>query len=61
MRATRSTCVWGRAEAKVGQAAAFHCVETFYNPRRRHSALAYRSPAAFEKMVPPRKEVAAVA
>ncbi len=47
-----------RDQAKL---AVFAYIETFYNPRRRHSALAYRSPVAFEKMVPTRKEVAAVA
>ncbi len=26
----------------------FDYIETFYNPRRRHSALAYRSPQQFE-------------
>ena len=34
----------------------FAYIETFYNPRRRHSALAYRSPIDFEKqMFPPNK------
>ena len=34
----------------------FDYIETFYNPRRRHSALGYRSPLAFEKqMFPPNK------
>ncbi len=32
----------------------FDCIETFYNPHRRHSALGYRSPLQFEKeMFPP--------
>ena len=34
-----------RREAKL---AVFDFIETFYNPRRRHSALGMRSPAAFE-------------
>lgn len=34
----------------------FDYIETFYNPRRRHSALGYRSPLDFEKqMFPPNK------
>lgn len=31
----------------------FDYIETFYNPRRRHSALGYRSPIEFEHMFPP--------
>ncbi len=34
-----------RREAKL---AVFDFLETFYNPRRRHSALGMRSPLAFE-------------
>ena len=34
----------------------FDYIETFYNPHRRHSALAYRSPLAFEKMFPPNRD-----
>ncbi len=30
----------------------FDYIETFYNPRRRHSALAYRSPQQFENCSP---------
>jgi transposase InsO family protein len=29
----------------------FDYIETFYNPRRRHSALGYRSPLDFEKQI----------
>ena len=36
----------------------FDYIETFYNTRRRHSALAYRSPREFEKqMFPPNKNL----
>ena len=35
-----------RAEAK---ASIFEYIETFYNPKRRHSSLGYLSPAEFEK------------
>ena len=31
----------------------FHYIETFYNPRRRHSSLGYRSPLDFEKQLFP--------
>ncbi len=30
--------------------AVFHFIESCYNPRRRHSALGYRSPNNYEKM-----------
>ena len=36
-----------RAEAKL---AIFDYIETFYNPKRRHSSLGYLSPVAFEKI-----------
>jgi putative transposase len=35
-----------QAEAKL---AVFEYLEGFYNPRRRHSSLGYRSPVAFER------------
>jgi transposase InsO family protein len=35
-----------RAEARM---AVFDFIEGFYNPRRRHSALAYLSPAEYER------------
>ena len=31
--------------------AVFSYIEGFYNPHRRHSALGYRSPAEYEKML----------
>jgi putative transposase len=34
----------------------FDYIETFYNPHRRHSALAYRSPLQFEKQMFPKKQ-----
>jgi len=39
-----------RAAARL---AIFDYIETFYNPRRRHSSLGYLSPRDFEKQVPP--------
>ncbi len=36
-----------RREAEL---AIFDYIETFYNPRRRHSSLGYLSPVAFEKL-----------
>ena len=33
------------------RSAIFHYIEVFYNPRRRHSALGQKSPAAYEKML----------
>jgi len=39
-----------RAAARL---AIFDYIETFYNPRRRHSALGYLAPLDFEKLVPP--------
>ena len=34
-----------QAEARM---AVFSCIESFYNPLRRHSALGYRSPVVYE-------------
>jgi putative transposase len=39
-------CFRTQAEAKL---AVFEYIEGFYNPRRRHSSLGYRSPVAFER------------
>ena len=39
-----------RAAAKL---MAFDYIESFYNPRRRHSSLGYRSPIEFEKSIVP--------
>ena len=40
-------CRWAtHAEARI---AVFDYIEGFYNPRRRHSALGYLSPADFER------------
>ncbi|CAM3640815.1 hypothetical protein DESA109040_18490 [Deinococcus saxicola] len=37
---------WGRAQTRTE---VFEWIEVFYNRQRRHSALGYRSPAAFEE------------
>lgn len=41
--------------------AVFSYIETFYNPRRRHSALGYRSPIEYENMTQPTPANAAAA
>ena len=41
--------------------AVFRYIETFYNPRRRHSAFGYRSPVEYETMMQLRKEDVAAA
>ena len=41
--------------------AVFETIETFYNARRRHSSLDYKSPAGFETISASRKEEPAVA
>ena len=35
------------------QTALFEYIEVFYNQRRRHSTLGYRSPAVYERQVAP--------
>ena len=39
--------------------AMFSWIEGWYNPRRRHSALGYRSPAEYEMINPSAREIAA--
>ena len=41
-----------------GRSALFDYIETFYNPRRRHSAIGYFSPMEFERQARPVKKVA---
>ena len=41
--------------------AVFKYIEGFYNPTRRHSALGYKSPAEYEKMLMGREQTAAAA
>jgi putative transposase len=45
-----------RAEARL---AVFDYIEGFYNPRRRHSALGYLSPAEYERRYRPEETTAA--
>ncbi len=46
----KSELIWRTAFTSRWQAinAIGQCIEGFYNPRRRHSSLGYKSPAAFE-------------
>ena len=57
--ATLKTECFGRSIPSTTAAArliVFDYIETFYNRRRRHSSLGYRSPLDFEKqMFPPNK------
>jgi putative transposase len=51
-RATLKTECFDReipATRQQAKSMIFDCIETFYNPVRRHSALGYRSPIQFEK------------
>ena len=46
----KSECVWRtafRSREQASKAIGLY-IEGFYNPRRRHSSLGYKSPAAFE-------------
>jgi putative transposase len=36
---------------RSAEMAIFECINGFYNPRRRHSTLGWKSPAAFERKV----------
>jgi hypothetical protein len=36
-------------QPRAAELIVFDYIETFYNPKRRHSSLGYRSPVAFEK------------
>jgi len=45
-----------QAEARL---AIFEWIETWYNPRRRHSAIEYLSPNEFERRFAPSEEVGA--
>jgi putative transposase len=47
-----------RDEARL---AVFMYIESFYNPVRRHSALGYKSPAEYERMLGVADETAAAA
>ncbi|MFC3860620.1 IS3 family transposase [Deinococcus antarcticus] len=44
-----SEAQWGRAQTRTE---VFEWIEVFYNRRRRHSSLGYRSPTAFEEQAP---------
>jgi transposase InsO family protein len=46
------------ATRDIARSALFDYIETFYNPRRRHSALGYLSPAEFERRFSSEKLVA---
>ena len=57
--ATLKTECFGSAIPATRAAAelmAFDYIETFYNRRRRHSCLGYRSPLAFEKQMFPQNK-----
>ena len=51
-------CFKTRDEARL---AVFRYIEGFYNPVRRHSALGYKSPAEYERMLEGADETAAAA
>ena len=52
-KAIKAELIWRRSWATRRQAemAIFEYINGFYNPRRRHSALAWKSPVAFERKV----------
>ncbi|WP_370571498.1 IS3 family transposase, partial [Phaeobacter sp. SYSU ZJ3003] len=49
----KAELIWRRSWATRRQAemAIFEYINGFYNPRRRHSALGWKSPVAFERKV----------
>ncbi|SFU94297.1 Integrase core domain-containing protein, partial [Aliiroseovarius crassostreae] len=50
-KTNKAELIWRRSWETRRQAemAIFECINGFYNPRRRHSALGWKSPVAFER------------